>query len=91
MQSLVTDFAEFCGVRDVDPEETLAILNTQDWKGAKEDLTPITDEQLKAINRSLKEIVGEPTDEQLKAIFHSVMAPSSPAATITALNVTVGS
>ena len=44
---------------------------------ADEDLTPITEEQLKAINRSLKEIVGEPTNEQLHAVVRSVMAPSS--------------
>ena len=42
-----------------------------------EDFTPITDEQLKAINRSLKEIVGEPTHEQMDAIVRSVMAPGS--------------
>jgi hypothetical protein len=42
-----------------------------------DDLTPFTDEQLKAINHSLKEIVGEPTDEQLDTIVRSVMTSSS--------------
>ena len=49
-----------------DPEETLA----QDWKA-------FTDEQLKAINRSLKEIAGEPTHEQMDAIVRSVMLPAA--------------
>jgi hypothetical protein len=35
---LVSAFADFCGGRGIDPEETLALLNAQDWKGAKEDL-----------------------------------------------------
>jgi hypothetical protein len=42
-----------------------------------DDFTPITDEQLKAINRSLKEIVGEPTDEQLDTIVRSVILPAA--------------
>jgi hypothetical protein len=31
------DFVEYCGGRGLDPEETLAFLGRQDWKGAKDD------------------------------------------------------
>jgi hypothetical protein len=79
MQSnnVINDFADFCGSRAIDPEETLEILNAQAWKGAKEDLTPFTDEQLQEITRLTKLIDGEPTDEQLDAIVRSVMTSSN--------------
>ena len=37
---------------------------------------PISDEQLKEINRLMGLINGEPTDEQMKAIVRSVMLPA---------------
>jgi hypothetical protein len=74
----VGDFVHFCETSGlVDPKAGLEILNAQDWDDRESKSDTITDEQLKAINRSLKEIVGEPTDEQLDAVARSVMTPSS--------------
>jgi hypothetical protein len=50
-------------------------INAQDWIPG--DFTPITAEQLKALNRLLSEIPGEHTLEQVEAIVRSVMTPSS--------------
>jgi hypothetical protein len=73
----VGDFVHFCETSGLDPKAGLEILNAQDWDDPESKSDTITDERLKAINRSLKEIVGEATDEQLDAIVRSVMTPSS--------------
>ena len=43
---VTSDFAEFCGVRDLDPVEVLRVLNAQDWHPADEEpeytMQPVT-------------------------------------------------
>jgi hypothetical protein len=46
-------------------ERRLGYPNSQDWDDSE---VSITTDQLKVINRSLKEIGAEPIDEQLEAI-----------------------
>jgi hypothetical protein len=75
--NVINDFADFCGGRGIDPEETLAILSIQAWTSATESLTRINDGQLKEMNRLMRLIDGEPTDEQLDAIVRSVMLPAA--------------
>jgi hypothetical protein len=31
MDEVISDFADFCGSRDLDPVEVLEVLNAQDW------------------------------------------------------------
>jgi hypothetical protein len=68
--NLVADFVELCEFKGLDTQGGLAELNAQNWD---DDSDPITDEQLKEINRLMRLIVGEPTNEQMEAIFRSVM------------------
>jgi hypothetical protein len=70
---VISDFVDLCEDHGLDPVEALKTLNAQDWDAGKEDVWHPTDEQLKAINCSLREIVGEPTTEQIETIFRSVM------------------
>jgi hypothetical protein len=44
---------------------------------SNDEVRPITDEQLEAINRSMSLIDGEPTTEQLEAILRSLMLPAA--------------
>jgi hypothetical protein len=76
-RSFVGEFVDMCECHGLDPREGLEILSAQDWDASKEDIWHPTDEQLKAINCSLREMDGEPTTEQIEAIFRSVMTPSN--------------
>ena len=66
-----------CDDHWADPAEALAILNAQDWDDPESKSDPISEEQLKEINRLMGLIVGEPTTEQMTTIFRSVMLPAA--------------
>jgi hypothetical protein len=76
-QALIGNFMASCDDHWADPAEALAILNAQNWDDPESKSDPISEEQLKEINRIMGLIVGEPTTEQMTTIFRSVMAPSS--------------
>jgi hypothetical protein len=69
----MSNFVEMCELNGLDPAAALEILNAQNWDDPECKSDPISDEQLKEINRLMGLIVGEPTNEQLEAIFRSVM------------------
>ena len=53
------------------------ILNAQDWDDPESKSDPISEEQLKEINRLMGLIVGEPTTEQMEDNLPLSDAPSS--------------
>jgi hypothetical protein len=63
---------------DPDPAEAREILNAQNWDDPECKSDPISDEQLKEINRLMGLIDGEPTNEQMEAIVGSVMTAAPP-------------
>ena len=75
--SLIADFTDSCESNGLDPKDGLVELNAQDWDDPESKSDPISEEQLKEINRLMGLIVGEPTNERLEAIFRSVMLPAA--------------
>jgi hypothetical protein len=78
-RGLVGNFVDLCEFNWLDPKEVLEILNAQDWDADKEHIGKLSEEQLKEINRLMRQFGGEPTEEQLTAIVRSVMMPAAPA------------
>jgi hypothetical protein len=76
-QGFIGNFMDSCQDHWADPAGALAILNAQDWADPESKSDPISEEQLKEINRLMGLIVGEPTGEQLDAIVRSVMLPAA--------------
>jgi len=70
--SVLADFMNSCEANGLDPEDGLAELHAQESDG-----DPISDGQLKEINRLMGLIVGEPTEAQLEEITRLVMTASS--------------
>jgi hypothetical protein len=75
-QALIGNFVDSCEFNGLDPKDGLAELNAQNWDDPESKSDPISEEQLKEINRLMGLIVGEPSTEQMTTIFCSVMAPS---------------
>jgi hypothetical protein len=76
-RGFVGNFVDLCNDHRLDPKDGLAELNAQNWDDPESKSNPISDEQLKEINRLMGLIVGEATTEQMTTIFRSVMTPSN--------------